>query len=95
MRIKFNNLAQKDFLEIVRIKLRSPSTSSILQFGFSTTLSALKNYNSGRRLIPVRLFNEMIYLAKLDVAQFDFNLVEANWGQIKGGKCSKRGSLKN
>lgn len=40
--------------------------------------------------MPEELFEEMLHLAKLSREDFDFDLVEDNWGQVKGGRKSKR-----
>lgn len=90
MRIQFEKGKQREFLDLVRQRIRAPSFREMLHFGFSMTESSLKNYLIERRLMPEELFEEMLHLAKLSREDFDFDLVEDNWGQVKGGRKSKR-----
>jgi hypothetical protein len=53
----------------------------------------LKNYYSGRRLIPVSLFEDLVYLSKLSVDEIGFERVGGNWGQVLGGGIGKRGKM--
>lgn len=85
VRVKFRKGKQKEFLDLVRLNLSSPSIRGLLQFGFSMRYSALKNYYTERRLLPKALFDEMVVLAKIDVNKLNIELVEDNWGQRKGG----------
>jgi hypothetical protein len=77
---------QKEFLDLVRLNLSSPSIRGLLQFGLSTNYSSLKNYYSERRLLPKVLFDEMVHLAKIDLEKLNVEFVEDSWGQVKGGK---------
>ena len=95
MRVQFEKGKQRKFLDLVRQRLRAPSVMAILQFGFSCSESGLKNFYSERRLLPEDLFEEMLHLAKIDKNDLDFGLIGENWGQVKGGRKSKRTRLKN
>jgi hypothetical protein len=90
MRIKFKDISQKEFLDLVKQKLNSPSIRGLLQFGISTNYSSLKNYYSDRRLLPENLFDEMCHLANLKKEDFSFEILIDNWGQARGGEKSKR-----
>lgn len=85
-RVKFVKGNQKEFLDLVKSNLLSPSIRGLLQFGLSTNYSSLKNYYGERRLLPKILFDEMLHLAKIDVGDLDVKFVEDSWGQVKGGK---------
>jgi hypothetical protein len=86
VRVKFRKGKQKEFLDLVRLNLSSPSIRGLLQFGFSTNYSSLKNYYTERRLLPKVLFDEMLHLAKINLEDLDVEFVEDSWGQVKGGK---------
>jgi hypothetical protein len=89
-RIKFAFGEQRKFLDLVVSRLNCISVRGILQFGFDTPYSTLKNYYIERRLIPRLLFENLCHLAKIDVKSLGVKYVESNWGQIKGGKLGKR-----
>lgn len=86
VRVIFQKGKQKEFLDLVRSNLSSPSIRGLLQFGFSVRYSSLKNYYTERRSIPKILFDEMIVLAKIDVEKLEVKFEKDNWGQVKGGK---------
>jgi hypothetical protein len=88
-RIKFDKGKQREFLDLVIIRINSPSLRGLLQFGLETTYENLKNYYSERRLLPRDLFEDMIYLAKLKKKDFRFSYLDENWGRVKGGKIKK------
>ena len=89
-RTQFKDGKQKEFLEKVMLKVDAPSIRSLLQFGFKTNYSSLKNYSSERRLLPEDLVDDFCFVAKINKDDLDFELRESNWGQKKGGKKSKR-----
>ncbi|MGK0209241.1 MAG: hypothetical protein ACI83O_000512 [Patescibacteria group bacterium] len=89
-RISFPEGKQKEFLENVRQNLNAPSMTSILQYGFTTTATALKNYYTERRNLPEELFEEMCQLAKIEKSTLEYQEKKINWGQQKGGSISKR-----
>jgi len=89
-RILFNGNGQRAFIEEVIIRLDSPSLRGLLQFGFDIPYSTLKNYYLGIYLLPEGLFTDMCDLAEIRKDELDFEVVEMNWGQVKGGKKGKR-----
>jgi hypothetical protein len=70
--------------------LNCVSLRGLLQYGFEISYSALKNYYNENRLLPENLFKDLCYLAKIDKNQFSVGVVKDSWGQVKGGKKSKR-----
>lgn len=90
MRIKFKKNEQKNFLDKVIHKISSPSLRGLLQFGIDTNYDSLKNYYTERRLLPEELFLELCHLAKINQSELMFEVLEENWGKIKGGKVTKK-----
>ena len=87
MRINFQKGHQKNFIEECIKNLNSPSLRGLLQFGIKTNYNNLKNYYSERRTIPKILFDDLSHIAKIDMP---IKTKNPNWGQIKGGRISKR-----
>jgi hypothetical protein len=81
--------SQRKFLKLCIKKLNVNSLHSLLQFGFNVRYSALKNYYSERRLLPIDFFLDLCHLAKINPAVFKVNYVSKYWGQVKGGKVKK------
>ena len=92
-RIKFREGNQREFFNLVILKTNSPSLRRLLQFGINTPYSTLKNYYNGDRWVPEELFNDLCEISKIDKSELDFEYVRDKWGQIKGGKKSKRGKI--
>ncbi|MDH3353246.1 MAG: hypothetical protein OEL87_02260 [Nanoarchaeota archaeon] len=92
MRIRFNKGRQREFLDLVVERLSSPSLRGILQFGFDVPYSTLKNYYNESRLLPEDLFNDLCDVARIDKSELNFEIIDENWGKIKGGKLGKRKS---
>jgi len=90
MRIKFEKGKQRKFLDLVIEKTSSPSLRGLLQFGLETNYSTLKNYYNESRLLPENLFDELLEFARLSREDVDFELVDENWGKVKGGRIGKR-----
>ena len=90
IRIKFDKGNQKQFLNQCIQDLNCISLRGLLQLGINTNYNNLKNYYNERRLIPKSLFNDLIYLAKIDPNEINITYKKPNWGQIKGGKKSKK-----
>ena len=90
MRIKFDKGKQREFLKKVLEKTNCPSLRELISRGIDINYSTLKNYFSEERLISEDLFKELIIFSGLSEKDFDFEIIEENWGQIKGGKISKR-----
>jgi len=93
-RVLFKKNMQKEFFDDVLKKLNCISLRNLLQFGFNTTYSSLKNYYSVRRLMSKDFFEDLCYLAKIEPKFLDVLYIENNWGQVKGGKKSKRKTFK-
>jgi len=89
-RVLFHRGEQRKFLDLVATKLNCISVRGILQFGFDIPYSSLKNYYVERRLLPVGFFESLCHLAKIDASKLNVKYVKGNWGQVKGGKNSKR-----
>jgi len=92
MRIRFKLGWQRKFLDLVVERLSSPSVRGILQFGVDVPYSTLKNYYNESRLLPEGLFSDLCDLARIDKGDLDFEVVDDNWGLVKGGKIGKRKS---
>jgi len=91
MRIKFNERGkQREFINLVLQELNCPSLRELINRGISVNYSTLKNYFTEQRLIPEGIFNELIGISGLNKNDFDFKIVDGFWGQIVGGKKSKK-----
>ena len=88
VRVKFKKGMQRKFLELVVERLNCISVRGILQFGFDIDYSSLKSYYVERRLMNREFFDDLVYLTKLNVKDFDVEYLEDNWGQVKGGKSN-------
>jgi len=88
MRIKLGNGKQKEFFDKVLESLGCPSLRELLNRGVGVNYQTLKNYYSERRLLPDSLFEELLRIANLDKKNFNFETVDENWGQVRGGKIS-------
>jgi hypothetical protein len=90
MRIIFQKKHQKIFLRNVLKKMNCPSIKELKNRGIEATYSTLKNYFNNQNSLPFELFETLCFLSKVDKNKFNFEIVEDNFGQIKGGKKSKR-----
>jgi len=81
---------QRLFLDLVILKLKSPSLRGLLQFGFDVPYSTLKNYYVGARLMPEELVRDFCDVAGLEFGGLDVEDVEDNWGKVLGGEVGKR-----
>ncbi len=95
MRIKFKPKEQRKFLKEVLEKLNCPTLKAFEQFGFEVPYSTMKNYFSEQRNLPEDLFNEFCKLTKINKKKFHFKKIENNFGQVQGGRKSKRLSIKH
>jgi len=93
-RVLFKKGKQKEFLDLVKERLDSPSIRSLLQYGINSTYTSLKNYYIERRLLSRSLFEDLCYLAKIDLWELDVEYVMGNFGQVKGGRIGKRKKFK-
>jgi len=91
MRVMFKEKnGQKKFMKSVLVSTNCPSIRDFEQFGLDINYSTMKNYFSGDRLLSKELFDKLIYLSKINKNKLKVKLLDNNWGQIKGGKKSKR-----
>jgi len=95
-RVRFVKVGgQREFIDLVIQRLDSPSLRGLLQFGFDVLYSTLRNYYTGKRLLPEDLFIDMCELARIEPNSLGVEYIKGAWGQKKGGVKSKRGkSLK-
>lgn len=88
-RIKFQKQQQRKFIQDVLQNVNCPSLRELgnrLGINYST----LKNYFTEERCLSESLFNDLCYISKINKEELHFEILEENWGQIKGGKKSKR-----
>ena len=90
-RIKFKQGEQRKFLDLIVNRIGSVSLRGILQCGFDIKYSTLKSYYIERRLMSGEFFEDLCHLAKVSPKDFDIEYIDDNWGQVRGGKISKRG----
>jgi len=89
-RIKFAKGKQREFIKRFLEKINCPSLRELINRGAEVNYSTLKNYFNEDRLIPEELFNELIELGGLSRKDFNCETINENWGQIKGGKKSRK-----
>lgn len=90
MRIKFSKGKQRNFIKNVLGKISAPSLAELINRGINVNYSTLKNYYSERRLIPEDLFEFLCKISGIDKNNFDVDFLNENFGQIKGGKKSRK-----
>lgn len=95
MRIRFNNGEQRKFLKRVLDELRCPNLRSFDQYGLGVSYSTMKNYFSECRTIPKEFFEELLLISKLDREEFSYQELNENFGQVLGGKKSRKLSVKD
>jgi len=86
MRVKFSKGKQREFLKKVMIRSGIPTLRELCQ-RVDINYSTMKNYFAEFRLIPKELFERLKVISGLKVR---FVLVEDNWGQVKGGRISRK-----
>ena len=89
MRIKFKKNQQRNFIKKVL------ENSGCLSLGelcrrLNLNYSTMKNYFSERRVLPNLLFENLCLFGNLKKENFNFQEFSENWGQIKGGKISRK-----
>jgi hypothetical protein len=89
MRIKFMSGKQREFFDLILEKSNCPSLRE-LSNRVNINYSTVKNYYIERRLLGKELFNNLCILAGLNKNNINYKSVEDNFGQIKGGKKSRR-----
>jgi hypothetical protein len=91
VRIKFTKKGtQREFIRQVLQEINCPSLRELINRGIDVNYSTLKNYFTEQRLIPESLFNELIEMGDLNKNDFDFQIVDDNFGQVIGGKKSRK-----
>ena len=90
MRIKFAKNKQKEFFNEVLANMNCPSLRELRKRGLDVSYSALKNYFCGRRNISEDLFDQILELSRLNKNNFDYEVLDDNYGQVFGGKKSRR-----
>ena len=93
MRIKFAKGKQREFIDKVMIKIGCPSLRELVNRGIGVSYSYLKNYYSERRLLSLGLFNELCGIASFNKNEFFYDEVKDNWGNVIGGKKSRKGMI--
>tara|TARA_Y100000310_G_C20663035_1_gene805849 strand:+ start:2008 stop:2301 length:294 start_codon:yes stop_codon:yes gene_type:complete len=89
-RVIFKKGKQRKFLKKCIENLNLTSLRGLLQLGLDTNYNNLKNFHTERRALPRQRFEDLVYLAKIDINKININYKDQNWGQIKGGKTSKK-----
>ncbi|MEK6757898.1 MAG: hypothetical protein AABX88_02105 [Nanoarchaeota archaeon] len=91
VRIKFEEKGQqRSFIEQVLKNINCISLRELINRGFDIPYSTLKNYYSEQRLLPEVFFNDLCYIGKIKKDFFKVELLDENWGKIKGGKKGKK-----
>jgi len=88
MRVKFGKGEQREFLQKVLIAVGAPSLKE-LSWRVGVNYSSLKNYFIEERTLSKELFGNLCLIAHLNEKR---GFIEENWGQVKGGKKSRRES---
>ncbi len=88
-RIKFKKGEQRKFIKDVLKNINSPSIKELAN-RLSINYSTLKNYIVEERLLPENIFDNLCFISKINKSELDVEYLEENWGQVKGGKISKR-----
>ncbi len=89
-RVKFKKGNQRKFLQEVLIRINCPSLRELRKRGFDVSYSSLKNYFVERRYLPEELFRDLLEISDIQEKDLDFEIVEDNYGQIVGGKRSRK-----
>lgn len=90
MRIKFPHDQQREFMKKVISRINCPSLRELINRGIEVNYSTLKNYYSEERCLSEELFNELIDISGLNRNEFDFEIIDEHWGQVNGGKKSRK-----
>jgi hypothetical protein len=89
-RVRFDKRNQRRFLKEVMKRINCPTLAELRNRGFEISYSTLKNYFSELRLLPEDFFKDLCRIAGVDKKSLSYEIVKDNWGQVKGGKKSKR-----
>lgn len=88
-RVKFQNGFQRKFIQEVIVNVNSPSLRELAR-RLNVNYSTFKNYFNEERCLSETLFNDLCYISKVNKEDFEVKYMDSNWGQVKGGKISKR-----
>lgn len=86
MRVKFKKKEQRKFIKEVLKNSSCPSLRSLIQRGFDMPYSTLKSYFNENRTLPEELFNDLYTFGNINPEKYSVEILEDNWGKIKGGK---------
>lgn len=86
MRVNFSKKEQREFLNLVMVSIGAPSLRELSR-RVDVNYSTMKNYFVGLRLIPKELFDNLVEISGI---RRDVEFVDDFWGQVIGGKKSKR-----
>jgi len=92
-RVKFRKGEQRKFLDEVLKKMLCPSLRELRNFGVDVSYSTLKNYYQEKNFFPLGLVEDLCVLSEINIKDLKFELVEGNWGRVRGGKLGKRGRV--
>ncbi len=84
-RVKFNKGMQRKFLDRVLESIGCPSLRALRERGIEVNYSTLKNYYIEDRLMNEVLFSDLCYISGIKKEDLNFELLDENWGQSKGG----------
>ena len=87
-RVRFQKGKQREFLKLVLESTDCPSLRELINRGFDIPYSTLKNYFNESRSLPEDLFGDLCVFARISKDKFSIDVLNSNWGQIKGGKIS-------
>jgi len=90
MRVKFKKGFQRKFLQEVLVSIGCPSLRELMKRGFDVSYSALKNYSTERRNLPLEFFENLLEVSGIDNKNFDFEIVDENYGRVIGGRKSRK-----
>ena len=90
MRVKFKTGEQRKFLKLVLSKINCPSLRELIQRGFDIPYSTLKNYYSEERNLSEEFFKDLCSISKVNKDSLKVVFLEDNFGQVSGGKKSRK-----
>jgi len=82
-------------LQEVLFKINCPSLRELRKRGFDVSYSCLKNYFLERRNLSLGLFEDLLKISGIDKNDLEFEIVDENYGQVKGGKKSRKRKHRN
>jgi hypothetical protein len=89
MRVKFQKGQQRKFIQEALKRINCPSLRE-LGSRLDVNYSTLKNYFTEERYLPEGLFKDLCYISKIDEKSLDIEYLNQTWGQVKGGKSSRK-----